>query len=69
MALESQSPSWSHSLFLPSSLPTRLSKGEEGLITPPTNNYLLHVLMETDKEVIRMDRQGSQEGKNAPLLR
>lgn len=33
---------------------------EECLINFPTN-YLLYVLMQTDKEVIRMDMQGLQE--------
>lgn len=62
------SPSRIGSLLFPSPFSTRLLNDEECLINSPTN-YLLYVLTETDKEVIRMDMQGLQEGKNVPLSR
>lgn len=36
---------------------------DEGWLINPSPNYLLYVLMETDKEVIRKDMQGLQEGE------
>lgn len=46
----------------PVSRTTRLLK-DEGCLINSTANYLRYVLLQTDKEVIRMDMPGLQGGK------
>lgn len=60
MGSEFHSPSGIPSLLSPSLFTTRLLKDKEGLINSPSN-YLLYVLIQADKEVIRMDKRGLQE--------